>query len=68
MYIMPEPDGKWKPEAVTTLLNIFNVTKCFMVNPRKKLEDRYIGCLYSDTFDISRRLKAAGVVNEYNSG
>jgi len=66
MYIMSEPDGTWKPEALVTLLNLLNNTKCVMVSPRKKTEDGYIGCMYSDNADISRQLKITGVVNDFN--
>ncbi|KYN08525.1 RING finger protein 17, partial [Cyphomyrmex costatus] len=66
MYIMPEHNGTWKQEAIITLLNLFNNTKCIMVNPRKKTEDGYSGCMYSDNIDVSRQLKIAGVVNDYN--
>jgi len=66
MYIMSEPNGTWKREALVTLLNLLNNTKCVMVNPRKKIEDGYIGCMYSDNNDISRQLKITGVVNDFN--
>lgn len=65
MYIMSESDGNWKPEAFSSLLNIFNDTKCVLVCPRRKLEDGYIGLMFSDNVDISRQLKAEGVVNEF---
>lgn len=70
MYIMSEPDGNWKPEAFSTLLNLFNNTNRVLVNPRKKVEDGYIGLIYSDKqdcrIDVSRQLKAEGVVNDFN--
>lgn len=65
MYIMSEPDGSWRSEALVTLLNLFNNSKCVLVNPRKKLNDGYMGCIYSDTIDISRQLKMTGVVSDY---
>lgn len=64
---MSESDGKWKPEAFVTLLTLFDNANCITVNPRKKLENGYIGCMYSDTVDVSRQLKVAGVVNDFNT-
>ncbi|XP_071556036.1 RING finger protein 17 isoform X2 [Temnothorax nylanderi] len=65
MYIMAESDGSWKPEALSSLLHIFNNANCITINPRRKLDDGYIGCMYADDIDISRQLKVAGVVNEF---
>ncbi|XP_018305979.1 RING finger protein 17 [Mycetomoellerius zeteki] len=65
MYIMPESNGTWKQEAVTTLLNLFSNTKSIMVNPRKKMDDGYSGLIYSNNIDVSRQLKITGVVNDY---
>lgn len=62
---MPESNGTWKQEAVTTLLNLFSNTKSIMVNPRKKMDDGYSGLIYSNNIDVSRQLKITGVVNDY---
>jgi len=64
---MSEPDGNWKPEALSTLLNLFNNSKRILVNPRRKLiDDGYIGCIYSDNIDVSRQLKITGVVSDFS--
>ncbi|XP_012527118.1 RING finger protein 17 isoform X2 [Monomorium pharaonis] len=66
MYVAAQPDGTWKPEACETLMTLFNEAKCILVNPRKQIENGYIGCMYNDNVDISRQLKSAGVVNDFN--
>lgn len=66
MYITSGPDGNWKPEASSILLNLFNKAKYVLANPRKKLEDGYIGLIYADKQDVSRQLKIEGVVSEFN--
>lgn len=63
---MSEPDGNWKPEAFSTLWNLFNNAKCVLANPRKKLENGYIGLMFIDKQDVSRQLKIEGVVSEFN--
>ncbi|KMQ94028.1 ring finger protein 17 [Lasius niger] len=65
MYIMPEPDGKWKSEAFITLRSLLNRVRCASVSPRKKTEDGYAGCICIGNVDISRQLKSAGVVKEF---
>lgn len=65
MYIMPEADGNWRPEAYRTLVYLFNNAKCILVSPRRKLADGYFGLMFGDNNDISRQLKAAGVVAEH---
>ncbi|XP_026826166.1 RING finger protein 17 isoform X3 [Ooceraea biroi] len=65
MYIMAEPDGTWKSEASTKLFNMFCDSEYITVTPRKKLRDGYCGCMHANNIDVSRQLKAAGVVNEF---
>lgn len=65
MYIMPKSDGTWKSQASDELFNIFCDAECLAANPRKKIKDGYIGCMLADSIDVSRRLKAAGVVDSY---
>lgn len=67
MYVMPENDGNWKSEAYITLRSLFNRAKCVTVSPRKKIEDGYAGCICSDNIDVSRQLKIAGVVKDYQT-
>ncbi|EFN81810.1 RING finger protein 17 [Harpegnathos saltator] len=45
MYVSPDPDGKWKTEAIDTLSNIFDGVISVNVIPRKKINDGYVGCM-----------------------
>lgn len=63
MYVKPEPDGTWKPECYTTLLDLFKQVKYVTITYQKKMTDRYMGCIYIGDIDVSRQLKNEGVVN-----
>ncbi|XP_011695904.1 PREDICTED: RING finger protein 17 isoform X2 [Wasmannia auropunctata] len=65
MYVTCEADGTWRSEAKSSLLNIFNNAKFILVHPRKKMEDKYMSCMYCDNIDISRQLKMLGVVSDF---
>ncbi|XP_050456046.1 RING finger protein 17-like isoform X2 [Cataglyphis hispanica] len=66
MYVMPESDGKWKPECFVKLQNLFKCIKCVTITYRKKIEDGYYAaCICINNVDVSRQLKLAGVVNEF---
>ncbi|XP_019698156.1 RING finger protein 17 isoform X2 [Harpegnathos saltator] len=63
MYVSPDPDGKWKTEAIDTLSNIFDGVISVNVIPRKKINDGYVGCMnLAGISDVSRLLKSKGVV------
>ncbi|KAL6255095.1 hypothetical protein P5V15_013427 [Pogonomyrmex californicus] len=66
MYIWPEANGKWKPAAMRSLQVLINEAENITVNPRRRTENGYIGCMYCDNMDVSRQLKNEGVVNEFH--
>ncbi|XP_029662975.1 RING finger protein 17-like isoform X4 [Formica exsecta] len=66
MYIMPESDGKWKSECFIKLKSLFKRINCVTITHRKKIEDgHYVACICINNVDVSRQLKIAGVVNEF---
>lgn len=66
MYVMPESDGTWKSECFVKLQNLFKCIKCVTITYRKKIEDGYYAaCICINNVDVSRQLKLAGVVNEF---
>ncbi|KAL0123514.1 hypothetical protein PUN28_005788 [Cardiocondyla obscurior] len=66
MYIMPEPDGSWKPEATELIKAMTINSNCIFVYPQRKTIWGYSGIMYIDNQDVSRYLKEVGVVNYYH--
>lgn len=64
MYIMPELDGSWKPEAYIALKGILRCDKnIFAVSARKKTANGYNALItINNNVDVSRLLKFKGVV------